>query len=108
MEESVAMELKKSRLKRDLSIRKSALQIGISAMYLSKIEAGMAIPSDDVIDQICNVYSELDADRLRQLARFSQISEEDRKAIAARTIYDSTDEDFIKDIQRILDKKKDG
>ena len=92
--------LQDARCEKKLSIRAAAVKIGISAMYLSKIESGKQIPSDEVLGKIANFYGLNLADLIR-VARFSTVREGDRRQKLARLVYEA-DDDTLNTIEKMF------
>lgn len=73
------------RIKKELgSLRKVALKIGISAMYLSEIESGKKIPSSDVLSRIAQYYKEDYFNLVFLCNNSSESNIQDSKATVAR------------------------
>ena len=97
--------LQDARLEKNLSIRSAAAAIGISAMYLSKIEAGKQIPSDEILGKSADFYGLSQADVIR-VARYSSVKEGDRRQKIARSIYEVNDEELLRSIEELLKNAK--
>lgn len=63
--QSLGQKLRELRDKLDLSLRECASQIGVSAPFLSDIELGRRMPSDDVLIRMAKVLK-IDLTDLRQ------------------------------------------
>lgn len=99
--------IKNARIKKDLSLRKAAGEMGFSAMYLSQIESGRNIPSDEILHKLADFYG-FDFFTLLIASNASDArtdGEEDKRNMAARKLYSLSNDDFDEVFPQIMNKK---
>lgn len=102
-------KLRALRMDRKLTLRDAAPSIGISAMFLSELESGAKLPSQETLSRIAEFYM-VDKEELEVLIIKQKIfrdlaedSSDDQRIQAARTIL-TVDNEMLSKIMQILNR----